>query len=66
MKTTGLRELTDDELGQRYREVEKELLHLRMQQATSQLEKPSRLRDMRRERARILTLINERKGNAHD
>ncbi len=64
MKATELRELTDEELGQRYREAEKELFNLRMQQATGQLEKPSRLRDCAARWRGSMTVMNERKGNA--
>ncbi len=61
MKARELREMTDEELLQKRRDAEKELFALRMQQATAQLEKPSRLRELRRERARILTIEAERR-----
>lgn len=64
-KKKSFRELTDDELAQQRDEVEQELFNLRMQQATAQVENPIRLRVLRRDRARILTLINER-GSATD
>lgn len=60
MKAKNFRELTVEELSQRRDEVDRELFSLRMQQATAQVENPSRIRVLRRDRARILTLINER------
>lgn len=61
MKAKDIRELTDDELRAKLEESRKELLNLRMQQATAQLEKPSRIRDLRRDSARMNTIIHERK-----
>ena len=64
MKARELRELTEEELAQRGRDPEKELFALRMQQATAQLEKPSRIRELRRDLARIRTLTGERRRSA--
>jgi len=64
MKASELRELTDDELGQRYQETEQELFNLRMQQAMAQIEKPSRIRELRRDIARMQTLIRQRQKGA--
>lgn len=64
MKARELRELTEEELAQRGRDAEKELFALRMQQATAQLEKPSRIRELRRDLARIRTLTGERRRSA--
>ncbi len=61
MKIREIRDLTPEELGHQYEETSKELFNLRMQQATGQLEKPSRLRELRRALARMLTVRNERK-----
>ena len=60
MKTQELRDLTADELRQRYDETRQELFHLRVQKATGQLEKATRLKTLRRDTARILTLLRER------
>lgn len=60
MKIKECRDLTEDELRQRYDESSKELFNLRMQQATAQLEKPSRIRQLRRDIARIQTVMTER------
>ena len=60
MKTTELRELSISELVARKRELKDELFHLRLQKASGQLEKPSQFRNLRKEVARIETLVSER------
>jgi large subunit ribosomal protein L29 len=55
-----LRELTDDELTERLRECKVELFNLRFQTATGQLDNNRRLRTVRREIARIYTVLRER------
>ena len=55
-----MRELTDDQLSQRLVDTRKELFNLRFQSATGQLENSSRLKLVRREIARILTVQLER------
>lgn len=60
MKAKELRDLTAEELQQRLDESQKELFNLRIQQATGQIEKASRVSDLRRDVARILTIQNER------
>ena len=55
-----LRELTDDELADKLRESKEELFNLRFQMATGQLDNNRRLRTVRREIARIYTVLNER------
>ncbi len=64
MKTREIRDLTPEELRHQYEEASKELFNLRVQQATGQLEKPSRLRELRRTLARMLTVQNERRKEA--
>jgi large subunit ribosomal protein L29 len=64
MKIKELRELTVDELSVRRRELRQESLNLRVQQKSSHLENPARLTLIRRELARIETLINERARKA--
>ncbi|MBP7830072.1 MAG: 50S ribosomal protein L29 [Kiritimatiellae bacterium] len=60
MKTSELKELTADELQQRLEEARQELFNLRVQQATGQMEKASRLKTLRRDIARVLTLLRQR------
>ena len=55
-----LRELTDEELTDRLRKSKEELFNLRVQMATGQLEKNHALGRVRREIARIYTVLNER------
>ena len=61
MKTNELREMSVDELTAKGRELRKESLNLRIQQASGQLENTARLKDIRREVARIETLLSERR-----
>ncbi|QGK71522.1 50S ribosomal protein L29 [Allosaccharopolyspora coralli] len=55
-----LRELNDEELLSRVRESKEELFNLRFQMATGQLENNRRLRVVRRDIARIYTIMRER------
>jgi large subunit ribosomal protein L29 len=55
-----LRELTDEELTERLRESKEELFNLRFQSATGQLESHGRLRAVKRDIARIYTVLRER------
>ena len=63
MKTKEIREMTMDELRTRKRDLRQESFHLRLQQQAGQLEKPSQLRELRREVARVETVLTE-KGKA--
>lgn len=62
MKARDIRDLSADERAQKLAEAEKELFNLRIQQAAGQLEKPDRLRAVRRGIARIKTVMNEAKA----
>jgi large subunit ribosomal protein L29 len=59
-KPSELRELSDPELLERLREAKTELFNLRVQGATGQLDNNRRLQVVRREIARIYTIIRER------
>ena len=61
---TDLRAKTDDQLGEELGNLKREAFNLRFQAATSQLEKPSRVKEVRRDIARIKTLQNERTRSA--
>lgn len=61
MKPKDLIELGDDELAQRLKQSREELFNLRFQHAAGQLENTSRLRQVRRDIARILTVQSARK-----
>jgi large subunit ribosomal protein L29 len=60
MKIKELRELSNDELVSRRRELRRETFNLRLQQQSGNIEKPSVLRAHRREVARIETILSER------
>ena len=59
-----LRELADDELVERLEENREELFNLRFQVVTGQLANPRRIREVKREIARILTVQREREIRA--
>ncbi len=61
-KVKDIRECSADELALRLRDLKQEALHLRLQQATGQLENSARIRIVRREIARILTIVSGRKS----
>ena len=60
MKASELREQTDEELQGRLEELEEESFNLRFQHTLGQLSSPIRLREVRRDIARVRTLLNER------
>jgi large subunit ribosomal protein L29 len=55
-----LRELADDELRQNLAESKEELFNLRFQIVTGQLDNPRRIKQVKREIARVLTVMRER------
>lgn len=59
MKMTELKDLTLQELTAKGRDLRQEIFNLRLQQASSQLEKPARLRTLRRDIARVETRMTE-------
>jgi len=64
MKIKEIRELTSEELRVRKRELREEIFHLRLQQQSGQLEKPSQLRTLRREIARLETVLTQKQSAA--
>jgi large subunit ribosomal protein L29 len=60
MDATKLRELGLDELQEKYRQYKEELFNLRFQNATGQLKNTSRIRDVRKIIARVLTVAGEK------
>ena len=64
MKAIDLRELTVPELEERLEESKEELFNLRFQLATNQLDNTARLREVRRDIARIATVIREQELEA--
>jgi large subunit ribosomal protein L29 len=62
MKARDLRDHTVEELQDRERELADQLFALRLQKVTGQLEKPARMRDVRRDLARVLGVLREKRG----
>ncbi|GAA2363734.1 50S ribosomal protein L29 [Dactylosporangium salmoneum] len=60
IKATELRELSDESLVEKLREAKAELFNLRVQSATGQLDNHGRLQVIRRDIARIYTIMRER------
>ncbi len=60
LTTEKLAELNDAELGTKLREAKEELFNLRFQSATGQLENSARLKAVKRDIARIYTVLRER------
>lgn len=63
MKNNELRNLSTEELNKKISEYKEELFNLRFSQATGNLEKPSRIKELRKLVARIKTIIRERELN---
>ena len=59
-----MKDLTATELAAKSRDLRQELFNLRLQQASSQLEKPARLRSLRKDVARIETRISQLRTSA--
>ncbi len=60
MSASELRELPDDELGQQLEDHKQELFNLRFQNVTGQLDNPRRIKQVKRQIARVLTVQRER------
>ncbi len=60
MKVKELRDLSDDELRTRLNQAHEELFNLRFQKATRQLSNTARYGEVRKDIARILTILSER------
>ena len=61
MKPTELRQMSDEQLARRVHDLREELFKLNLQRQTAQLEKASRLTDLRRDIARAMTILSERR-----
>ncbi len=62
MKASQLRDQTTEELGDRERDLSEQLFALRLQKVTGQLEKPARVRQVRKDLARVLTILHQRQS----
>lgn len=64
MKANEVRDLTPDQLNDKIVELKKEAFNLRFQRASGQLENTARVREIRRDVARISTILKEKKAAA--
>ena len=62
MKAAQIREQTVEELKDKERELAEQLFALRLQQVTGQIENPAKLRLVRRDLARVLTVLREKQA----
>jgi large subunit ribosomal protein L29 len=60
VKVEEIRELHEDELRSREKELDDQLFRLRIQKSMGQLEAPAKMRDLRRDLARIKTILREK------
>jgi large subunit ribosomal protein L29 len=60
MKATEVRELTVDDLRAREKDLDDQLFRLRIQKSMGQLEAPARVREVRKDLARIKTILKEK------
>jgi len=65
MKASEIRDLSDSEIQDKLKDLKEELFNLRFQMATGQLENPMRIRQVRKDIARVQTIIHERKLKAY-
>ena len=65
MKAGELRSLSPEERRQKLIEIKQELFNLRFQHATGQLENPQRLKQIKRDIARVQTIIREEELSIH-
>mgnify|MGYP001553758196 FL=1 len=61
MKASELREQTVEELQDREKELAEKLFALRLQRVTGQLESPAKMREAKRDLARVLTVLREKR-----
>ena len=62
MKVQEIRDQTVEELRDKEKELADQLFALRLQKVTGQLEKPARIREVRRDLARVMTVLREKRG----
>ncbi len=65
MKTAEIRQLSNEELFQKEKSLKKELFYMRYQRKVGRVEKPARFKAIKREIARILTILKEREKDGN-
>ena len=63
MKAAELRDLAADELGVKERELTDQLFRMRIQKAMGQLESPEKIRTVRRDLARVKTVLRQKRDH---
>ena len=62
VKATAIKEMTNEEITQRVTDLREELFNLRFRNSMRQLDNPLKIREGRRELARLLTVLREKEG----
>jgi large subunit ribosomal protein L29 len=62
MQAKDIREMADEELAQKRRDLKEEIFHLKLRKATGRLENAMKLRENRRDLARIETILREKQA----
>ena len=60
MKTNDIRKMSAEELDAKLKELKSELFNLRFQHAINQLENPHRIADVKKDIARVMTILHEK------
>ena len=66
MKTTELRKMSSQELAKKLQDLKQELFNLRFQHAVNQLDNPHKISDVKKDIARVKTVLNEKDAVAED
>ena len=61
MKAEKVRDMSDDELERKYEELTDQLFRMRIQKATAQLDRPQKIREVKKDLARVKTVLSERR-----
>ena len=60
MKVSEIREMTSEQLDEKLKELKNELFRLRFQNAINQLDNPHKIADVKRDIARVMTVLHEK------
>ena len=60
MKASEIREMTAEQLNEKLGELKEELFNLRFQHAINQLDNPHKIQDVKRDIARVMTILHEK------
>jgi large subunit ribosomal protein L29 len=66
VKTTELRKMSSQELAKKLQDLKQELFNLRFQHAVNQLDNPHKISDVKKDIARVKTVLNEKDAVAED